>query len=137
MLILGGCGASSPSSPTIPPQKPANAFTCEGHRNRYCVPFSNINDSVWYAYWSETPDSTHAELLVGIGPKDQTDIQLVQGFRNPNPSFTDTTIFGWWRYSGNDMSVTDWEFVQVSQDSVIIGSHGVDCGEYYYLKKLP
>ncbi|MFI5264283.1 MAG: hypothetical protein ACHQM6_07195, partial [Candidatus Kapaibacterium sp.] len=124
-----------PSLPN-PPAKPAGAISCVGHRQSYCVPIFSKDDPTWYAYWSETSDSTHAALRIGITSVDTNSIYLIYA----KLKWGDTTLQQWWQYNGVDSTVSDstvaWEYVTNSKDSIIIGNHGVDCGTFYYLKKL-
>jgi hypothetical protein len=135
--LLLSCHSQIVTTVPDPPKYPdpptfENAINLSGHRQKYCTPMYSQDDQIWYAYWSETTDSSHAILRVGISPSDEDSIFLVH--TNSNSAYASPT--DWWRYSPNAQdSILIWQYVLLSRDSVITGSHGTDCGTYYYLRK--
>ncbi len=127
IALFGVAACHSPNEfPPVPPT-PAGFIACIGHGNSYsdAGALGNNNYPLWYAFWHETADSTRATLIVGIAPNNIDTIYLGQ----------DTSQT--WHYVENDTIVPySWAYVYATSDSVIEGTHGVDAGTFYYLKKL-
>ena len=124
LLSIASCRTTTgPNSPATP----AGYIACFGHIHSYCVPMWQRDTSTAYAYWKEAPDSSYAVLLYAIDPAIPDSLFLIH----------DTSFFGGWKYhySPADTSYSRASVV-VTNDSVIEGSFGVDCGSYIYLKKL-
>ena len=127
LLGVASCH-SSPSGPNLPPVPPTppGFIACTGHGNSYsdAGALGNNNYPLWYAFWQESPDCSQATLIVGIDPNTIDSVYLVRD------------SIGWGYPSGDTVLWYPRPYVYVTTDSVIEGTHGVDAGTFYYLKKL-
>jgi len=124
LMLLGITACRTSTSAPDPPPRPQGYISYTGHRHYYCVSLSSHDEEVWYAYWNESHDSLNATLLVGISSGDTDHIYLRHDISG-------------WRFASNDSrSNYPVAFVYSTTDSVIVGWHGIDCGTYYYLKKM-
>ena len=120
IALFGVAACHSPNEFPPVPATPAGFTACTGHGN-YHFDLTNSNYPLWYAFWREAADSTHATLIVGI---DASNIDTI--YREQDASRT-------WRIVENDTIVPNsLVYVYVTPDSVIEGS----LANNYYLKKL-
>jgi hypothetical protein len=121
IILLGF--ASCTESPSIPPT-PAGFIACTGHIHYIFLSISP-DRAIWYAFWQESADSSQATLIVAT---DANDVSTINLRRNDTVPTT----------NGDTLTWEDGSFsasVQASSDSVIVGTHGVDDGTAYYLRK--
>jgi hypothetical protein len=111
IILLGF--VSCTESPSIPPT-PAGFIACAGYIHYTGFDLSP-DQAIWYAFWQESADSSQATLIVATDANNVSTINL------------ERDSLSW--YYGLTASV------QVSSDSVIVGTHGVDAGTMYYLRK--
>lgn len=126
-VILIGIASchNSPSGPNLPPEPPVpqGYINCTGHLHSYAIP-GNYDRDVWYAFWNETPDSSRATLIVGIDANETDSVFLAHDSVG-------------WGYLANDTIIHSPRLtVDITADSVIEGSWGIDAGSYFYLKKM-
>jgi hypothetical protein len=125
LLCMISCH-SSPSAPIFPMPQPSGFIACAGHVFSFCN-VAGADSDVAYAYWFEAPDSSRATLFVGIDASDTYSIYLAHDTTSPS---------GWVYVVNGSMDPQDWAQVTITNDSIIEGSHSIDCGQYFYLKKL-
>ncbi len=121
VILLGF--VSCTESPSIPPT-PAGFISYVGHIQYTAIGFSS-SQTIWYAFWQESADSSQATLIVATDANDAYTINLRRDDTVPTTN-------------GDTLSWEDGSFsatVQASSDSVIVGRHGVDDQTVYYLRK--
>jgi hypothetical protein len=121
IILLGF--VSCTESPSIPPT-PAGFIACTGHIQYTAIGFAN-DSAIWYAFWQESADSSQATLIVAT---DANNVSTINLKRDDTASLIagDTILWEDGFFSAS---------VQASTDSVIVGTHGVDDGTMYYLRK--
>jgi hypothetical protein len=115
---------SEPNPPSIPPT-PTGYINCVGHFHHY-VNALEWDSTIWYAFWYEAPDSSSANLIVGISPSDIDSFYLTR----------DTSFFTGWRDTNSSTYSYGWVEFSATPDSVILDQFGIDNGTVFYLKKL-
>jgi len=131
LLSIASCHSSTSGPESLPaatprPPTPAGFISCVGHAHAYADANTIPNDTVWYAFWQESPDSSHATLIVGIDPMRIDTLHI----------YRDSSFTGWSAAVNSVNQEYVWISLYVTPDSVIANAFGVDAGVYYYLKKL-
>jgi hypothetical protein len=132
LLSMISCHSSTsgPSTPP-PPPAPAGSISYTGHAFFTGEAISSHESPIWYAYWTEPPDSSAGTLTVGL---------LVDG--SSDTLYLSRQAQGW-AFAQNDPRANDTSLyldVFTTSDSITVGwgskMPNLPISTTYYLKKL-